>query len=221
MSIAGRVLLAIIFVCPGAAAAQDQSAEQVPAASPPAWTWHAEGSTFVGFNYQYRKFTDFDAWESQNWMMASGERAIGTARLRLSSMLSFEAFTLSDLGSPQVFQTGETYNGAALIDYQHPHDLLMGLGGELRMPTGRVTTIVGADLVGPPTLGPPVFMHRPSAIENPQAPLSHHHLDATHITPGVLRAGIEMSGFRLEGSVFRGKEPDEDRLDVDLGALDS
>ena len=203
------------------AAAQDHAQHQMPAPSQGGWQWRAEGAAFVGFNYQHRKFTDFDEWESQNWIMGSGERPLGTARLRLMSMLSFETFTLRDIGSPQVFQTGETFQGTALIDYQHPHDLLMGLGAELRIPTGRVTTILGADIVGSPTLGPPIFMHRPSARDNPQAPLSHHHLDSTHITPGVIRGGVEVQGFRLEGSVFQGREPDENRLDLDLGRLDS
>ena len=154
-----------------------------------------------------------------SWAAASGPSA--PRGCALTSMLSFEPFTLRDIGSPQVFQTGETFRRAALVDYQHPHDLLMGLGAELRMPTGRVMTILGADIVGSPTLGPPIFMHRPSAAENPQAPLSHHHLDSTHITPGVIRGGIEMQGIKLEASVFQGREPDEDRLDLDLGTLDS
>jgi hypothetical protein len=81
--------------------------------------------------------------------------------------------------------------------------------------------MAGVDLVGTPSLGPAPFMHRPTARENPQAPLSHHHLDSTHITPGVVRAGIAASGIRLDASIFRGREPDEDRLDIDLGALDS
>jgi hypothetical protein len=203
-----------------AQAPQDHSAHQTPA-SAATWQWRAEGNVFFGYNYQHRKFTDFDEWESQNWLMATAERDVARTRLRLTSMVSFEPFTLRDIGSPQVFQTGETFQRTALIDYQHPHDLLMGLGADLRIPTGRVTTIVGADLVGAPTLGPPSFMHRASAAENPQAPLAHHHLDATHITPGVIRGGVEARGLRVEASVFQGREPDEDRLDLDLGALDS
>jgi hypothetical protein len=208
----GQVLRAsvILLFTTSTAYAQDQR-----------WQWRVEGHAFVGYNYQHRKFTDFDEWESQNWLMASAERDVSRARLRLTSMFSFEPFTLRDIGSPQVFQTGETFQRAALIDYQHPHDLIMGLGAELRIPSGPVTTIVGVAVVGPPTLGPPVFMHRASAIENPQAPLAHHHLDATHITPGVIRGGVEARGLRLEASAFRGREPDEDRLDIDVGALDS
>jgi hypothetical protein len=136
-------------------------------------------------------------------------------------MWSLEAFTLKDIGSPQVFQTGETYRGGALIDYQHPHDLIMGAGADLRVPAGRTSVLLGLDLVGSPALGPPVFMHRPSAALNPQSPLGHHHLDATHITPGVITGGLQAGEWTMEGSWFRGREPDEDRLDLDLGALDS
>ena len=64
-------------------------------------------------------------------------------------------------------------------------------------------------------------MHRPSAAENPQAPLSHHYLDSMHITPGVVAIGIERAGFKFEAGAFHGQEPDEDRLDLDTAALDS
>ena len=42
-----------------------------------------------------------------------------------------------------------------------------------------------------------------------------------HITPGVLTASAGAGGAAVEASAFRGREPDEDRLDLDLGALDS
>jgi hypothetical protein len=136
-------------------------------------------------------------------------------------MFSFEPFTMQDIGSPQVFQTGEVFRGAPLIDYQHPHDLVMNLGAEYHHPLGRVTILAGADVVGSPTLGPAVFMHRPSAADIPQAPLSHHHLDSSHITPGVVRGGVAAGAWRVEGSWFHGREPDSNRTDLDLGALDS
>lgn len=188
---------------------------------PGAWQWSLDASVFFGFNYQKRKFRDFSAWESQNWLMATAERPFAAGSVRLSAMLSLEPFTLQDIGSPQVFQTGETFHRAPLIDYQHPHDLIMGLGAGYRGTHGRVVVLGGIDAVGSPTLGPPPFMHRPSARENPQAPLSHHYLDSSHITPGVVRGGIEASRWRVEASWFRGREPDENRTDLDLGALDS
>jgi hypothetical protein len=81
------------------------------------WQWSVEGNVFAGYNYQLRKFTDFDEVESQNWLMTSLSKAFsGGSSLHLIAMFSFEAFTLQDIGSPQVFQTGETFNGGPLID---------------------------------------------------------------------------------------------------------
>jgi hypothetical protein len=186
------------------------------------WQWGVEGNVFAGYNYQRRKFTDFDDIESQNWLMAAVSKTFSSgANAELVGMFSFEPFTLRDIGSPQVFQTGETFQGAPLIDYQHPHDLIMNLGVELSRPFNASTITIRAYAVGPAPLGPPAFMHRASAIGNPQAPLSHHYLDATHITPGVVSIGVERSGFSIEAGAFHGREPDEDRLDLDTAALDS
>ena len=93
-----------------------------------AWTWSWDANVFLDWNYQERKFTDFQRVESPNWLMLGTERPIGDGHTRLHTMLSLEPFTIQPLGSPQVFQTGETYQQAPLIDYQHPHDLFMDLG---------------------------------------------------------------------------------------------
>ena len=220
----GRCLLlsATILLTPFIAHAQDQP---VPDPPPPdgtaGWQWQTDASAFFGFNHQDRRFRDFSVWESQNWLMGTGVRSVGKSRLRVFTMFSLEPFTLRDIGSPQVFQTGETFGGGPLIDYQHPHDLVMALGGEMRVPVRAAIVLLELDVVGSPSLGPQAFMHRPSAEGNPQAPLSHHHLDSTHITPGVVRAGVEAHAWRIEGSWFQGREPDENRTDLDLGALDS
>ena len=185
------------------------------------WSWSLDGRVFFGYNYQDRKFTDFDEWESQNYVMLMGGRAFGPSTLHLVGMFSGELVTLKDIGSPQVFQTGETYQKAPLIDYQHPHDLFMQIGGEYSRSIDKVKLLANAYLVGPAPLGPPSFMHRPSAAENPQTPLSHHFMDSTHITTGVVSGGIESKGLRVEGGWFRGREPDENRHDIDLGKFDS
>jgi hypothetical protein len=185
------------------------------------WQWTIDGSVFFGYNYQHRKFTDFSAWESQNWLMAGGTRRIRSGTFTASTMLSLEPWTMKDIGSPQAFQTGETFRRAPLIDYQHPHDLIMGLGAGYRVPWRRLTWSFSGGLVGTPAFGPVVFMHRPSAADNPQAPLGHHYLDSMHITPGVLTAGATAGEWTLEGSWFHGREPDENRTDLDLGPLDS
>ena len=186
-----------------------------------AWQWRVETNIFAGYNRQARKFTDFDAWESQNWLMATAARTTGAWTTTVIAGGTLEPFTLADLGSPQVFQTGETFGDAPLIDYQHPHDLAMHLGADTARAVGRARLTVGAALVGGPPIGPQPFMHRVSAIENPQVPLSHHQLDATHITHGVVRARLEAGGVGLEAATFRGQEPDEQRTDLDLGRLDS
>ena len=215
-------LLLVLATAPLAVASLEAQTEHAHAPAPTAgWTWAWDARAFVGWNYQRRKFRDFQRIESQNWFMGTGEREGLGGRMLLHAMISLEPFTIQPLGSPQVFQTGETYRQAPLIDYQHPHDLFMGLG--LRwtraLPSGRVFAEVAP--VGAPAIGPPVFMHRLSASENPSAPLGHHQFDATHITHGVVTAGIERSGVTFEGSWFRGAEPDENRKDIDLGALDS
>ena len=203
------------------AAARAQDAQHQHATSD-VWQWGVEGNVFAGYNYQKREFTDFDEFESQNWLMTSLAKTFGSgANLGFVGMFSLEPFTLGDIGSPQVFQTGETFFGAPLIDYQHPHDLIMNLGVQLSRPFNATTVSLSAYAVGPAPVGPPVFMHRPSAILNPQSPLSHHYLDASHITPGVISLGVERSGFRIEAGAFHGREPDEERLDLDTAALDS
>jgi hypothetical protein len=64
-------------------------------------------------------------------------------------------------------------------------------------------------------------MHRASASENPTAPLSHHLQDSTHISFGVLTTGFTYRWFKLEGSVFNGREPGENRYDFEAGPWNS
>lgn len=222
--IRGLTSAALILALAGmASSAAAQEAVHVHDAQAPveAWQWSIDGRIFFGYNVQDRKFTDFAGWESQNWLMTSAAKSFGASRLQLMGMFSGEVITLPDIGSHQVFQTGETYQRKPLIDYQHPHDLFMNLGGDFTHKSGATTLLATAYIVGPAPLGPPGFMHRPSAAENPQSPLAHHMLDSTHITNGVLGTGVERAGVRLEGGWFHGREPDENRKDLDLGALDS
>jgi hypothetical protein len=74
---------------------------------------------------------------------------------------------------------------------------------------------------GEPALGPPVFMHRLSAMNDPDAPLTHHYADATHITFGVATVGFRYQDVKLEGSIFTGREPDEYRYNFDKPLFDS
>jgi hypothetical protein len=186
------------------------------------WMLMQDGAVFTTFNHQGGP-RGGDELAVQNWWMGMGERALGPGRLRIGVMFSLEPATLGKDGYREIFQSGETLNDFPLIDHQHPHDFLMQASASYRMPVGRgySLTLTGAP-VGEPALGPVAFMHRASAFENPTAPLSHHTLDSTHITMGVLTAGIDRGPWQIEASTFHGAEPDENRWDLmDPGALDS
>ena len=154
--------------------------------------------------------------ESANWFMPMAFRKVGPGTLELRGMFSFEPFTFPPGGSPLLFQTGETYKGQPIIDAQHPHDLFMELSASYTVPVGdRATWFAYVGYPGEPALGPTAFMHRASASENPAAALSHHLQDSSHISFGVFTTGFTYRWFKLEGSVFNGREPGENRYDFE------
>jgi hypothetical protein len=121
-----------------------------------------------------------------------------------------------------LLQTGETADGVTpLIDRQHPHDLFMELAGTYSIASGTRSAFLYAGLPGEPALGPPAFMHRFSAMNIPVAPITHHWLDSSHITYGVLTAGAIAGPVKLEASAFRGREPDQNRWNIESPELDS
>jgi hypothetical protein len=179
------------------------------------WLFMLHFNVVVGVNSQGgpRGITKF---ESANWFMPIAYRRVGPGTLQLRAMASAEPFTFPPGGSPLLFQTGESYQGQPIIDRQHPHDLFMELSAQYTVPLGergRWFTYFGYP--GEPALGPVAFMHRSSAAENPSATLSHHLQDSTHIAFGVLTTGFTYRWFKLEGSIFNGREPDENRYDFD------
>jgi len=179
------------------------------------WLFMLHFNVVVGVNAQGgpRGTTKF---ESANWFMPIAYRRFGPGTLQLRAMVSAEPFTFPPGGSPLLFQTGETYKGQPLIDRQHPHDLFMELSAQYTVPLGeRGTWFTYFGYPGEPALGPVAFMHRASAAENPSATLSHHMQDSTHIAFGVFTTGFTYRWFKLEGSIFNGREPDENRYDFD------
>ena len=159
---------------------------------------------------------------SINWFMASARRPAAAGALTLRGMFSLEPWTIPDCGYPDLLASGEVCEGQPIVDRQHPHDLLMEVSATYDRPlsSGLALQFYGG-LAGEPALGPVAFPHRPSALANPLAPIAHHWLDASHITFGVVTAAIVDPRWKLEGSVFNGREPDEDRHDLNLAALDS
>ena len=161
---------------------------------------------------------------SINWLMLSAARPTAGGRIEFRAMGSAEPYTLGGVGYPLLLQTGETYNGVPLHDRQHPHDLAMELSATYqRKLAGPVGMSLYLAPVGEPAAGPVAFMHRPSAVGDPFAPLSHHWQDGQHVTFGVVTAGLFTRHVKLEGSLFNGREPDEVRTNFDYSGrrLDS
>lgn len=164
-----------------------------------------------------------DAFDAPNWLMFMGQRKVGTKGLfHFSTMFSLDPVTEGGEGYPLLFQSGETYKGEPLVDRQHPHDLFSELSVSYAHDFSEKTGVFAyLAYPGEPALGAVAFMHRPSALYNPDAPLSHHWVDATHITFGVATLGVRLGKFKAEASSFTGREPNEKRYDFDKPRFDS
>lgn len=157
----------------------------------------------------------------QSMAMLSAEKETGWGKVQLKSMLSLEPL-MKNRGYPNLFASGETAGGEALVDRQHPHDLFMELAARVDINIGTDSSVfLYGGPVGEPALGPSAFMHRGSARYNPEAPITHHWFDSGHITYGVATAGFASRQFQIEGSIFTGQEPDEDRWDIEKPRFDS
>jgi hypothetical protein len=154
--------------------------------------------------------------------MAMAERQVDASTFGLRAMLSPDPF-MGAAGYPLLLATGETGDGRTpLVDRQHPHDLFMELAATYSYQLSKTSSAyVYAGLPGDPALGPSAFMHRASGLDNPEAPITHHWLDSTHITFGVLTAGVVLDTVKLEASTFRGREPDQFRYDIETPRFDS
>src|ERR1700694_1495452 len=185
------------------------------------WMIMAHGFVFAQYDKQSGD-RGADQFGSLNWGMLMATRDLAGGRFQARTMLSLDPFTVTKRGYPLLLQTGETYKGAPLHDRQHPHDFWMELGAlyQREINKGLAWSIYAAPS-GEPALGPVAFMHRPSAMDNPAAPLAHHWQDATHVSFGVLTGGIYSRKWQLESSVFNGREPDDKRWNFDSIKLDS
>ncbi len=187
------------------------------------WTLMLHGAAFLLLDAQGGPRGD-DRVVIANWAMASAGRPVGAGRFEIRGMLSAEPWTVGARGYPLLLQSGESYQGAPLHDRQHPHDLFVELAALYERPlSDHLAVSLYLAPVGEPAVGPVAFPHRPSAAGDPLAPLAHHWQDATHISYGVVTAGIFTRAVKLEGSAFNGREPDEDRTDFDYAGrrLDS
>jgi hypothetical protein len=179
------------------------------------WSLMAHGVAFGMYDKQFTRRGD-DHVAVVNWGMLMATRSLGGGSLRLRGMFSAEPFTVGARGYPLLLQSGESFQGKPLHDRQHPHDLFMELAALYEQPVAHNLAIsLYLAPVGEPAAGPVAFPHRPSAANDPLAPLAHHWQDATHISFGVLTAGVFTRTAKLEGSIFNGREPDEHRYNFD------
>ncbi|QNH64051.1 hypothetical protein H4317_03260 [Hymenobacter sediminicola] len=162
-------------------------------------------------------------FDAPNWVMTMAQRPIGQkGLLNLTAMISLDPLTEGGNGYPLLFQSGEAYQGQPLVDRQHPHDLFSALSiGYTQALSDDVDLTAYVGYPGEPAIGPVAFMHRISAMPNPDAALGHHWQDATHIAFGVATLGVRYKQFKLEGSNFTGREPDEHRYGFDKPRADS
>jgi len=185
------------------------------------WLLMLHGFGFLQYDTQGGPRGD-DQFGSLNWAMLMASRDLLGGRFQARTMLSLDPATVTNRGYPLLLQSGETYQGQPLVDRQHPHDFWMELAVMYERALSRTIGVtLYAAPSGEPALGPVAFMHRPSAMDNPVAPLGHHWQDATHISFGVLTAGVFGQHWKLEGSAFNGREPNEERWGVDRLRLDS
>ncbi len=185
------------------------------------WTGMAHGYADLVYDHQGGPRGESKTF-SASMLMLMAQHAAGPGTLTLHAMLSLDP-TMGADGYPLLLQTGETADGVhPLVDRQHPHDLFMELSGTYSLPVGKGTSVfLYAGYPGEPALGPAAFMHRFSSMEDPAAPITHHWLDSTHITYGVVTWGVVHGAWKLEGSAFNGREPDQHRWNFDPPRLDS
>jgi hypothetical protein len=185
------------------------------------WDLMAHGVIFLTYNQQGGPRGAGKA-ESVNWLMVMEKHKLGKGMLMFRQMFSAESLTSPHPGFPEIFQTGETYHNEPLVDHQHPHNVFAELSAYYSLPLSkRVSWLLYGGPSAQPALGPVAYIHRTSAAELPAAPLSHHLQDSTHTSFGVVTTGVILDRFKLEGSVFNGREPNEERWSIQLAALDS
>jgi hypothetical protein len=195
-------------------------AYMLPVSGP--WAQHLMGTFFAGYVDAGGKRGGQQAYSS-SMAMYMAKREMGNDTLGFHAMISLDPIFNGERGVPNLFQTGETAHGQPLVDRQHPHDLVAELAFIYSHPFGaNARGFLYAAPIGEPALGNTMFLHRPSGYENPEAPITHHWFDSTHISFGVVTAGVTVGDkWKLDASAFNGHEPDENRYVPDPLSLNS
>lgn len=185
------------------------------------WTLMGHGVLNLVYSHQSGPRGDDKAFAS-GMLMGMARRPLGNGTIQFKAMVSPDPL-MGPSGYPLLLASGETANGRdRLIDRQHPHDLFMELSASASQNIGPKSSVfLYAGLPGEPAFGPPAFMHREAILDSPEAPITHHWLDSTHISFGVVTAGLILDRVKIEASRFNGREPDQHRWNIETGPLDS
>jgi hypothetical protein len=179
------------------------------------WSLMVHGAAFGQYDHQDGLHGDTQVG-LVDWEMLMAMRPLAGGLLRVNAMTSVEALVLGPRGYPEIIQTGGSYQGARIVNHQHPHDLLTELAAVYdHSLIGGLAAQVYVAAAGEPALGPVTYMHRPSAAEDPFAPIGHHWEDASHGSAGVATLGLYSHAVKLEGSVFNAREPDSYHYNID------
>ncbi|MEL5996818.1 hypothetical protein, partial [Hymenobacter segetis] len=178
---------------------------------------------YTSQNFNHSALRGDANFRANSYVMGMANHLVGQRGLfSIQAMVTADPLTVGGAGYPLLFQTGESWQGEKLHDHQHPHDFVSALAVAYTYAASSdvdLTAYLGYP--GEPAIGPPVFMHRPSAANLPAAPLGHHWQDATHIQFGVATLGVRYRNAKLEGSLFTGREPNENRYSFDRPRFDS
>jgi hypothetical protein len=190
------------------------------------WMYMLHGNAFLRYNKQdllNRGSRGGGKVDLPNMVMLMGQRNVGRRGLfHFNTMFSLDPVTVGGAGYPLLFQTGESWQGRPLVDRQHPHDFIAELSVSYAHAfSPKADLFVYLGYPGEPALGPAAYVHRPSGFFNPDAPLTHHWVDATHITFGVATLGFRYGAWKIEASSFTGREPGENRYSFDKPRFDS
>ncbi|MEO6225837.1 MAG: hypothetical protein ABIO80_08320 [Sphingomicrobium sp.] len=185
------------------------------------WSLMAHGTLNLVYDDQSGPRGD-DLLFTSGMLMGMAKRPLGNGMLQFKAMVSPDPL-MGKAGYPLLLASGETANGIdRLIDRQHPHDLFMELSASVSQNLGPNSSLfLYGGLPAEPAFGPPAFMHREAIMDSPEAPITHHWLDSTHISFGVVTAGLILDKLKLEASRFNAREPDQNRWDIETGPLDS
>lgn len=200
--------------------------QPLPMAGMPMGMWMAHGNAFLVQTIAEGP-RGRNRFAVPNMIMADAGHTVGDRHyLNANLMLTFERWTFPKGGHPELLQIGERdEDDRPYIDGQHPHSSpIMGLtlSDTIRLGEGKDHLKLFFAPRGQATEGPIAFMHRPSGMVNPDAPLGHHiGQDVSHITSTVFGASLALGRARIEASTFYGREPEPSHVDLPLGTPNS